>query len=107
LEIFRALSFTNQPSIAGEKLKSKSKLWTSTNSIATNESGFSALPGGFRGIIDGSFMSIRSSAFFWSATESGNYHAWNRDLDSDNGNVDGSYDGGGKSVGYSVRCLRD
>jgi uncharacterized protein (TIGR02145 family) len=37
-------------------------------SPGTNTSGFSALPGGYRNF-DGSFYSIRSNAFFWSATE--------------------------------------
>ena len=73
-------------------------------SPGTNTSGFSVLPGGWR-YSDGSFNNIRDDAFFWSATESGLNVAWFRGLNASNGVVDrGSYY---KSVGASVRCLRD
>jgi uncharacterized protein (TIGR02145 family) len=92
----------------GGKMKSSSSLWNSPNTAADNSSGFSALPGGFR-ISDGSFSSIRTNAFFWSATVLGDNLAWSRDLDTSNGTV-----GRGsnlnyyyKSSGASVRCLRD
>jgi uncharacterized protein (TIGR02145 family) len=92
--------------MAGGKMKAIGTTnWASPNVGATNESGFSALPGGYRNS-DGSFSGIRGSAFFWSATESGNNLAWYRDLYSLNGYVyRANY--GGKSVGASVRCLRD
>jgi len=93
--------------IAGGKMKSiGTAYWNSPNTGATNESGFSVLPGGYRNF-DGSFFIIRDIfAFFWSATEVDNNSAWTRNLNSSSGNVtrDGSR---GKSVGASVRCLRD
>ena len=73
-------------------------------SPGTNTSGFSALPGGFRQI-DGSFIAIRGSAFFWSATEYPLTDAWSRNLYRSNGNVVRYNDT--KSFGASVRCLRD
>jgi uncharacterized protein (TIGR02145 family) len=75
-------------------------------SPGTNASGFSALPGGFR-INTGSFASIRSNGFFWSATENANTSsvAWYRTLSSSNGFV--ARNNASKSVGASVRCLRD
>jgi uncharacterized protein (TIGR02145 family) len=86
----------------GSKMKKYDALWT-TNT-GTNTSGFSALPGGFRNV-DGSFGSIRDYAFFWSATENSSSNAWRRTLNGLNSNVDRySYS---KSVGASVRCLRD
>jgi uncharacterized protein (TIGR02145 family) len=57
-------------SVAGGKMKSfGTAYWNDPNTGATNESGFSVLPGGFR-FSDGSFFNIRDFAFFWSATES-------------------------------------
>jgi uncharacterized protein (TIGR02145 family) len=70
----------------------------------TNTSGFSGLQGGLRSN-DGSFYFIRTAAFFWSATEIDGISAWMRYLGSSFGGVGrSSYY---KSVGASVRCLRD
>jgi uncharacterized protein (TIGR02145 family) len=78
--------------------------WNTPNTGATNESGFSVLPGGYR-YDSGSFINIRYNAFFWSATEDGYYNAWYRYLGSNFGNVYRAINL--KSVGASVRCLRD
>jgi uncharacterized protein (TIGR02145 family) len=92
-------------SVAGGKMKSVgTAYWISPNTGATNESVFSALPGGYR-YNDGSFYDIRASAFFWSATEFGSSFAWNRSLSLSNGIVYRLNDN--KSLGASVRCLRD
>ena len=91
-------------SVAGGKMKSTLSLWDAPNTDATNSSGFSVLPGGYRDN-DGSFYDIRGSAFVWSATENGLNSAWGRYLGSTSGDV--SRSNGNKSVGASVRCLRD
>jgi hypothetical protein len=73
----------------------------------TNISGFSALPGGYRQP-DGNFSVIRGLARFWSASERDSNYAWNRSLYNDDGRVNrGEFSGNAKSVGASVRCLRD
>jgi uncharacterized protein (TIGR02145 family) len=91
--------------MAGGKMKARgTTYWDSPNVGATDESGFSALPGGDRNI-DGSFYGIRYDAFFWSAAEYDNSKAWNRNHYSDYVFVN-RY-GLNKSVGASVRCLRD
>jgi uncharacterized protein (TIGR02145 family) len=89
---------------AGGKMKSKGTAnWITPNTSATNESGFSVLPGGCRdGIM---FTDGGDMAYFWGATESGKSHAWIRKLFYFDGGVE-RY-GDGKSVGASVRCLRD
>jgi len=91
--------------IAGGKIKTTGTVfWQSPNTGASNESGFSALPGGCR-LNEGSFINFRSNAFFWSTTESSSSNAWLRSLSLYSGNVFRSdY---GKRLGYSVRCLRD
>jgi uncharacterized protein (TIGR02145 family) len=91
-------------SVAGGKMKTTgTTYWYSQSAGTDNSSGFSVLPGGY--LIDGSFLSIRYSAFFWSATEHDYSNAWSRFLYYSNGNV--SRYNHLKSVGASVRCLRD
>jgi uncharacterized protein (TIGR02145 family) len=94
-------------SVAGGKMKSvRTFYWNSPNEGATNESGFSALPGGFR-ITDGSFNNLRNSAAFWSFSESraDYYSAWLRRLDYNSDDVFRiSYE---KEHGASIRCLKD
>jgi uncharacterized protein (TIGR02145 family) len=90
---------------AGDKMKATGTVyWQTPNNGATNESSFSALPGGYRDSFE-SFEKIRLTAFFWSADENDIAFAWNRYLDNSIGNVNkgSNY----KSVGASIRCLRD
>jgi uncharacterized protein (TIGR02145 family) len=90
-------------SVAGDKLKATT-LWDSPNIGATNETGFTALPGTYRSI-NGTFGSIGKNGNWWSATEYDASLAWARGMFNTVGNVvrDGSF----KEIGYSVRCLRD
>ncbi len=70
----------------------------------TNESGFSALPGGSR-LYDQSFREITRRAHFWSATESIDSYAWSRRLYYNYSQIY-RYDDY-KSRAYSVRCVKD
>jgi uncharacterized protein (TIGR02145 family) len=98
-------SYLGGEGVAGGKMKSTgTTYWVIQSAGTDNSSGFSVLPGGYRWN-DGSFYSIRDYAFFWSATEDANYYAWYRDLNSNGSNVFRYYFF--KSVGASVRCLRD
>lgn len=96
--------------MAGGKMKSVgTAYWVSPNIGATNESGFSALPGGNRGF-DGSFYNFRNNADFWSSTEMNNNNAFYHYLYSKDGVVNRCHLIGNKvnkSLGLSVRCLRD
>jgi uncharacterized protein (TIGR02145 family) len=91
--------------VAGSKLKEAGTAhWSKTNADATNESGFTALPGGYR-IINGTFDTIGSNGDWWSSTENNATEAWVRDL----------YFGGpwvgklnpNKGNGFSIRCVKD
>ena len=90
---------------AGGKMKSTgTQYWVSPNTDATNESGFSGLPGGNR---DGSggFQIVGYLGGWWSSTEFGANNAWYRCL-----NYNNSEGFGGTNIkedGFSVRCLRD
>jgi uncharacterized protein (TIGR02145 family) len=95
--------------VAGGKMKSTgTTLWTSPNTGATNESGFTGLPGGCRNN-DGSFYGIGNNAFFWTVTEiSFDNYAWFRVLYINNGFVKRDFSSVNfKEIGFSVRCLRD
>ncbi|MCK5148368.1 T9SS type A sorting domain-containing protein [bacterium] len=92
--------------LAGGKMKEIGTThWSSPNTGATNESGFSALPGGARNYY-GIFEHIGSTtADFWSSTESSSYGAWYRNLDYNYSDVyRTSYV---KEGGFSVRLIRD
>ena len=93
-------------SVAGDKMKTIGTAYWKENIGAINSSGFSALPGGLR-YPDYSFTDIRFTAWFWSATElDGNpTGAWYRRLDYRESNVYREFEN--KSIGASVRGLRD
>ena len=62
--------------VAGSKLKEVGIIhWRDTNEGATNEYGFTALPGGFRsiGLGDAGFFSIGYSGWYWTSTEMPNF----------------------------------
>ena len=92
-------------SYAGGKLKEAGTAhWNSPNTGATNESGFTALPGGYR-YDDGAFDAIGIIGFWWSSTEGSTYNAWSRSLDYNTSDVFRYYNN--LDFGFSVRCLRD
>ena len=79
--------------------------WQAPNAGATNVSGFSGLPGGYR-FSGGGSGQLGVFGHWWSASESGNSNeAWCRflyNLSADLNRI--SYP---KRDGFSVRCLRD
>ncbi len=78
--------------------------WISPNTGATNESGFTSIPGGYR-ISYGTFDLLGCSAFFWLSSEYGNHKAWLRTLYHYYSDVSRFHDF--KQVGYSVRLIKD
>ena len=99
------INFLGGESIAGGKMKEKGiGHWNAPNTGATNSSGFTALPGGYR--VDWvDHFSLLSRSYFWSSTASSSSHAWYQILFSENKFVY-RYDYP-KSNGFSVRCVRD
>ena len=89
----------------GGKLKETGTThWYSPNEGATNESGFTALPGGYR-YTSGNFYRIVYSGTWWSATEGSTSTAWTRNVHYETSSVY-RYDYL-KELGFSVRCIRD
>jgi uncharacterized protein (TIGR02145 family) len=85
----------------GGKLKETGTTrWVSPNTGATNESGFSGLPGGYR-YSAGPFFNIGYFGYWWSSLEETFYRDLNYNLTSIY-----RYDTS-KDWGFSVRCLRD
>ncbi|MDD5508645.1 MAG: FISUMP domain-containing protein [Bacteroidales bacterium] len=97
-------------SVAGGKIKSTGTieegtgLWYLPNTDATNESGFTGLPEGFRYYYDGNFSNLGYYGYFWSSSQSSAGSAWYRGLRYNDANVD-RYDDT-KEYGFSVRCLK-
>jgi uncharacterized protein (TIGR02145 family) len=91
--------------IAGGKIKEAgTNSWNSPNTGATNESGFSALPGGARQP-DGTFGFMGEVGSWWSSTEREVAKVWGRGLYYAGEGIYGSEEP--KECGYSVRCLKD
>jgi uncharacterized protein (TIGR02145 family) len=91
--------------VAGGKLKEKGIThWSDPNIGATNETGFTALPGGSR-YIDGSFLNIGSNGYWWTSSMDDITVSFYLGVHSgDIGVNKGSHN---KSSGFSVRCLKD
>jgi uncharacterized protein (TIGR02145 family) len=100
------LTYLRDP--VGGKMKSVgTAYWNEPNIGATNESGFSGLPGGCRDIF-GKFQNIRNIAYFQIAGDSVYFRAGFHSLYSYNDRDFRSYDSyGNNTLGSSVRCLRD
>ena len=91
--------------VAGGKLKEKGRShWRSPNSKATNESEFTALPGGFRNY-DGVFYDMGYYGFWWTSTKSNAGLAWGRGMYYFYGDV--NRDNDECTDGFSVRCIKD
>jgi uncharacterized protein (TIGR02145 family) len=110
------INYLGGESIAGSKLK-QSDTTISNDFInetrngfrdslvnSTNETGFAALPGGYREGI-GTFSTIGNNGYWWSASGDSNNKAWERIMKSDSNAVTRiCFD---KEAGFSIRCIMD
>ena len=95
-------TFLGGESVAGGKMKETGTAhWISPNTDATNSSGFTGLPGGYRDG-GGTFPNI-GYGIWWSSSERGTTYAWSRDLYFNSGYAGRNDDD--KRDGFSVRCL--
>jgi len=100
------IDFLGGSDIAGGKMKSINE-WNIPNEGATNESGFSALPGGDRDGVNAGFSGLGSSGYWWSSTAEDNIHGIGFKLKYNNAGIDGFGGGNNKSRGMSIRCIKD
>ncbi len=99
------INYLGGNNVAGGKMKEADTThWNSPNTGATNESGFTALPGGYRYIYGPDFQ-IRNYGYWWSVTEADPYFSYLLSLEYHDGYTHLLSDS--KGFGFSVRCMRD
>lgn len=92
--------------VAGGKLKDFSTdYWNSPNTGATNESGFTGLPGGYCGIDEPLFYAVGDNGNWWSTTEVAEEFTFIWSTYSTDSNFSRGL--ASKRNGLSVRCLKD
>jgi uncharacterized protein (TIGR02145 family) len=90
---------------SGGKMKEPGTVhWLSPNTGATNESGFTGLPGGRRRT-NGQYENISKRATFWTSTLKGNNRSWSRGLSNDKIDIQLNQDE--NLIGNSLRCIMD
>ena len=98
-------------SVAGGKMKTTGTiqfgdgLWNTPNVGATNESGFSGIPSGYKDDNGGAFGLLNDRASFWTTTEISDNVAMVMNLN--NGRTDVFHGPDTKTKGYSIRLKKD
>jgi uncharacterized protein (TIGR02145 family) len=107
LEWTTLLDFLGGVNAAGGKMKTAGiDFWENSNELATNESGFSGLPGGLRSQnFSGIFIGVTTSGYWWSFSEASPTFANHLNLVYSAG--ESNYSSIYKTYGLSVRCLKD
>ncbi len=103
-EITNLRTYLGGTIFVGGKLKETgTSHWTSPNSDATNETGFTALPSGNR--YQGVFVNLGVSGWWWTSSTGGTSWAYYYSMASNNAKLDlFTYD---KKDGFAVRCVKD
>ena len=99
------IKYLGGENVAGGKLKEAGIIhWKSPNTGATNETGFTALPVGWRDY-NGTFGSIGLDCDLWCSSDSSSDNAWGYNIMLTSASVfKESYS---KYFGFSVRCVKD
>lgn len=98
-------NFLGGDGVAGDKLKEVgTEHWDDPNASATNEAGFTALPGGNRGY-NGLFVAMGEYGNWWTADENSATNATNRTIYFNQSVVEKNSNN--KRLGFSVRCVKD
>ena len=103
------VTYLGGESVAGGKMKELGTThWKNENIGATNESGFTSLPCGWRDNYNAIFGGFDYNSFYWSSTEEDDNIAWYRFLNYDLASIGRySWSVGDKNSGFSVRCIKD
>ena len=97
--------------VAGGKMKATGTIqagngfWENPNTGATNESGFTGLPGGIRTNGNANFQNIGLLGQWWSSSEYNASNAWIRFMNLNSSSALRASNS--KIMGISVRCLKD
>ena len=99
------INYLGGETIAGGKMKETGTThWLTPNTGATNETGFTALPGGYRSGT-GTFGLVGNTCFWWTSTEYSTGNALYRYIYYSTGSITGS--DMDNHAGLSVRCLKN
>lgn len=99
-------SYLGGASVAGGKMKEAGTThWSSPNTSATNESGFTALPSGHRDYSDGTFYNLFRHGFWWGSTATHTPSSYGLVLHFSETYC--SYDATYRGHGFTVRLLKD
>ena len=102
------INYLGGQSVAGDKLKESGNThWSGNYALATNSTGFTALPGGTFSIEnnDYGFYNLGIIGQWWSSSELDTNNAWSLSLDNSTGQA--TINNGLKQAGFSVRCVKD
>jgi uncharacterized protein (TIGR02145 family) len=98
------ITYLGGEALAGGKLKETgTDHWTAPNSGADNQTGFTALPAGYRSL--GEFLYNGNTGYWWSSTENDSDNSYYLFIGSDNNSVSITYSY--KSDGMAVRCIKN
>ena len=89
----------------GSNLKdASSSFWNTSISTSTNNSGFSALPSGYR-LSTGTYLYLGTEGYFWSSQANCSFYGWYRKLSYNKSTIHKNFMN--KGAAFSVRCLKD
>jgi len=92
--------------VAGGQMKETGTThWLPPNTGATNSTGFTGLPGGWRNYGTGGFLNINDNGRWWSTTVNTVTTAWDRELTNNSARLRRS--SGSRQNGFYVRCIKD
>jgi uncharacterized protein (TIGR02145 family) len=104
-EITTLMLYLKGDTVAGAKMKERGTThWLNANKDATNESGFLALPGGYR-FSEGTFHTLGSNGYWWSGGRSYELYAWSPRLYTYFADI--GRDFRNQNLGLSIRCVKD
>jgi len=99
------IDFLGGDDVAGGKIKETgTNHWLTPNTSATNESGFTALPGGHRDN-NALFRSIDILGIWWTSSLYNTSNSWRKSVDYNYNRI--STNPNDYHFGFSVRCIKD
>lgn len=104
-ELTTLITYLGGEAVAGGKMKETGTThWKADNILATNESGFTAIPSGYINSI-GEFQSSGMGGYFWCSDHYGSQTSWDIYLFYNTGELNRNYNP--MNNGFSIRCIKD
>jgi len=100
------VTYLGTESMAGGKLKETGTVHWGSQNVATNETGFTALPGNWRSI-DGWFPHIEIVGMWWTSTPNQYQAGAIQYAQMNAANTYCGFAGGLKNLAYSIRCIKN